>query len=73
MGCPTRRTHGVLFNPRILGILLVAFWVAFPISTVWAQAEVYLYVVVTNSPQLALHTLGYVPLPNRPILRHFFP
>lgn len=43
MDCATRRTHGVLCNPRILGIFLVACWVASPLSTVWAQAEVYLY------------------------------
>src|SRR3972149_5340061 len=44
MGCRTRHTHGALLNPKVLGIFLVAFGVAFRVSTVWAQAEVYLYV-----------------------------
>ncbi len=44
MGCATRRTQGVLFNLRHLGIFLAAFWVASWVSTVWAQAEVYVYV-----------------------------
>ena len=44
MGCRTRHTHGALLNPKVLGIFLVAFWVALRVSTVWAQAEVYLYV-----------------------------
>ncbi len=44
MGCSTRHTYGVPLKPRILGTILVALWVAFPSSTIWAQAEVYLYV-----------------------------
>ena len=39
-----RRTHGALSNRNVLGLLLVALWVASSVSTVWAQAEVYLYV-----------------------------
>ena len=44
MGRGIRRTHGALSNQRVLGLLLVAFWVVSSVSTVWAQAEVYLYV-----------------------------
>jgi hypothetical protein len=46
MGCAIRRTPGALSNRRALGpfLLLVAVWVASSVTTVWAQAEVYLYV-----------------------------
>jgi hypothetical protein len=44
MDSPTRHRQGVLSHPRTFGIFLVAFWIAFRVSTVWAQAEVYLSV-----------------------------
>jgi hypothetical protein len=44
MGFPKGHTHGVPLISGILGIFLVAFSAALWVDTVWAQAEVYLYV-----------------------------
>ncbi|MFQ5928606.1 MAG: hypothetical protein ACE5MK_02835 [Acidobacteriota bacterium] len=44
MGHVIRRTHSTRASLKVLGLLLVALWVASSVSTVWAQAEVYLYV-----------------------------